>query len=315
MERGDTMADNKNITFKTTVISVVTVVDILVNSLVTIVIVRHPQLREDRSTLFMLSLTVSDLCNGFTTMPLSAFFCMNNTANVTFILKMHRFFSRLFVMVSLYSLCWVTLSKMVAILMPFRYEQLLSPRRCYVIISCVWLFGIILTAVGFRLDVKWNQTFCITTNSYYPHAPLSTKIGLSLGVAVPLIVTVYASGRILLVIVKTNLQITAQVNSIGGHTGVVLSSPTAITLQSIRAGRNILLICAATLVLTVPMIIFILVSMVLNIQMSESFQFTSVWIVMCNSSVNGILYMFLFRSVRRRMLRMVRDVCDSFCSS
>ena len=306
------MADT-NIPFKTSVISLVTVVDILVNSLVAIVIIRHPQLREDRSTLFMLSLTVSDLFNGFTTMPLSAYFCMSHTVNVGFILKMHRFFSRLYGMVSLYSLCWVTLSKMVAILMPFRYEQLLSTKRCYVIIVCLWIFGIVLTAIGFRLDVKWNQTFCITTNSYYPYAPLSTQIGLLLGIAVPLIITVYASGRILIVIVKTNLQITAQVNSIGGTVGVMLSGPTTVTLQSVRSGRNILLICAAALILTVPMVIFILFSLVLCIEMSESFQFLSVWSLICNSSVNGILYMCLFRSVRRKILHMFRDVCNSGC--
>ena len=308
------MADS-NIPFKASFISVVTIVDILVNILVTTVIIRHPQLREDRSTLFMLSLTVSDLCNGFTTMPLSAYFCMNNAGNVGFILKIHRFFIRLFGMVSLYSLCWVTLSKMVAILMPFRYEQLLSTKRCYVIIVCLWIFGIVLTAVGFRLDVKWNQTFCITTNSYYPYAPLSTQIGLLLGIAVPLTVTVYASGRILIVIVKTNLQITAQVNSIGGTVGVVLSGPTTVTLQSIRSGRNILLICAAALVLTLPMIIFIVFSLVLSVEMSESFQFVSVWSLMCNSPVNGILYMCLFRSVRMKILRTFRDVCNSVCSA
>ena len=306
------MADS-NIPFKASFISVVTVVDILVNILVTTVIIRHPQLREDRSTLFMLSLTVSDLCNGFTTMPLSAYFCMNNTVDVGSILKIHRFFIRLFAMVSLYSLCWVTLTKMVAILMPFRYEQLLSTKRCYVIIVCLWIFGIVLTAVGFRLDVKWNQTFCITANSYYPYAPLSTQIGLLLGIAVPLTVTVYASGRILIVIVKTNLQITAQVNSIGGTVGVVLSGPTTVTLQSIRSGRNILLICAAELVLTLPMIILIVFSLVLSVEMSESFQFVSVWSVMCNSPVNGILYMCLFRSVRMKILHMFRDVCNSVC--
>ncbi len=46
-------------------ISGVTIVDMLVNNLVTVVIVRHPQLRDDRSTLFMLSLTCLSWAIGY----------------------------------------------------------------------------------------------------------------------------------------------------------------------------------------------------------------------------------------------------------
>ena len=46
---------------KTVVISAVIVLNITLSVLVIAVIVRHPQLREDATTLFMLSLTLSDL--------------------------------------------------------------------------------------------------------------------------------------------------------------------------------------------------------------------------------------------------------------
>ncbi len=169
-----------------------------------------------------------------------------------------------------------------------------------------------ITSIGIRLDVEWNQPYCITTNAYYPRKPLSTQIGLTLGVIVPLVVTLYASARILMVIVKTNRQIATQVSSISGIVNdAVLSNP-SITVQSLRSGRNILVICAVALIFTVPMFVFILFNMVLNIELPMTFQFASVWVVMCNSSANGILYLSLFRNVRKKLSQMfgeLRSLC------
>ena len=107
------------------------------------------------------------------------------------------------------------------------------------------------------------------------------------------IVIVYVSGWVLLVIVKTNLQITAQVNYIGTNAGVLLNSPTDISIQSIKSGRNILLICMVALLLAIPVSTVILVSLVLSIEMSGLFLFASAWSNVCNSSINGILYISL----------------------
>ena len=67
---------------KTVMISVVIITNITLNLLVIAVIVRYPQLREDRTALFMFSLTLSDLANGITAMPLSATLCYQATQNV-----------------------------------------------------------------------------------------------------------------------------------------------------------------------------------------------------------------------------------------
>ncbi len=79
---------------KTSFIGLVTAAVVVVNTLVIIVIVKYPQLRDDRSTLFIFSLTISDLANGITAMPMSAYLCYNETVNGWFILKTHRFFIR-----------------------------------------------------------------------------------------------------------------------------------------------------------------------------------------------------------------------------
>ena len=68
--------------FKLLVISGVMAMNITLNGLVIAVIAKYPQLREDRTTLFIVSLTLSDLANGCTAMPISAAVCSNATPNV-----------------------------------------------------------------------------------------------------------------------------------------------------------------------------------------------------------------------------------------
>ena len=77
-------------------------------------------------------------------------------------------------------------------------------------------------------------------------------IGLTFGLAVPIVVIVYATARIFCVIVRTHRSITSHVSSIGGDAVPVVHMP-ALTLKSIRSGKNILLMCLAYLILTIPM--------------------------------------------------------------
>ena len=109
------------------------------NVTVIAVLYRYHRLREDRTTMFILSRTLSDLVNGCIVMPISAALCSIFTLTVrdihTFLPKIHAMCSVWFVVTSLHSLCWVTVYKMVAITRPFRCEQILSRNRCYVVRS------------------------------------------------------------------------------------------------------------------------------------------------------------------------------------
>ena len=133
---------------KPVIISAVIILNIAFNSLVIAVIVRYPQLREDLTTLFMFSLSLSDLANGCTVMPISAAVCSKATTNVRNVLQylphIQAMCSSWFVVNSMHSLCWVTVCKMVAITKPLHYEQTLTQARCYIIIAGIWLFGAII---------------------------------------------------------------------------------------------------------------------------------------------------------------------------
>ena len=147
---------------KPLVTSATIVKNIILNVLLNAVITKYPQLREDRTTLFIFSLTLSDLANGCTTMPISAAVCSKATPNVRnmlpYVPRVLQVCSVWFNYTSVHSLCWVTVCKMIAITTPLRYKQLLTRNRCYLIIACIWLasriFAISLAHLVTTLDLN-----------------------------------------------------------------------------------------------------------------------------------------------------------------
>ena len=296
---------------KPVMISAVIITNVILNSLVIAVIARYPQLREDRTTLFVFSLTLSDLAVGCTVMPISAAVCSNATPDVRnmthYLSAIQRFCFIWFSFNSAYSLCWLTVSKMIALLHPFRHEQLFSHRRCYVIIGCVWLTGVLIAAAGNQTFLPWNLVTCIYDASATSGKSVITTI-TALLIALPLMVIVYATARIFCVVVRAHLQITAQVNSIGGQVGVI-GNYASLTMQSIRSGRNVLFVCLGVLVLTMPSLIVFLARS--KIHVSSSYLFAAIWMTLSNSFVNSLLYLILFRGVRKKTATLFRELYQS----
>ena len=297
---------------KPAVISTVIVTNILLNSLVIAVIARYPQLREDRSALFVFSLTVSDIAVGCTSMPISAAVCSRATPavrNLTLYLpKIQHFCSVWFSFCSVHSLCWVTLCKMVAITKPFRYEQLLTTNRCYGIIVCIWLTGAVVATAGSHHVMKWNLSTCLYNVPAASSISLITIATFFLGIVGPFTAIAYATTRILCAIVRTHIQNTAQVMSIGGQNADAGTS-SSLTLRAMRSGKNILLLCLALLILSVPLIIYVIAVMIgRERDLPSSFQFIATWTAMSNSAANSLFYLVLFKSVRKRMATMLSEL-------
>ena len=107
---------------RTVALSLLIITNITLNVLLIVVFARYPQLREDRTAVFMFSMALSDLANGFTTMPISATLCSRVTPNVRsmtdYLPQIHAAFSAWFNVNSMHSLCWMTVYKMVAITKP-----------------------------------------------------------------------------------------------------------------------------------------------------------------------------------------------------
>ena len=298
---------------KAVVISAVVVLNIIMNGLVIALVARYPALRQDRMALFIFSLCLSDLASGCTAMPISAAVCSSATPSVRLspglLPKIQMFCLWWFGFNSLYSLSWVAVSKLIAITMPLRSEQLLTRRRCYGIIAFNWIAGAVLAASKTSYYGAWNTSICIA------RSPVNNKLASMLilstyivTVVVPDVVLIVATIMTLVAVLRAHRQICAQVQSIGG-VGAHLN-PGHVTVQTIRSARNILVICFMSMVLTFPLMAFAISRHAIdnNSISIDMFGFCAAWLYNSNSFMNSFLYLVLYRSVRGKLMEMFANI-------
>ena len=298
---------------KPAIIVAITVLNLALNSLVIAVIVKHPQLREDRTTLFMLSLALSDLANGCTTMPISAVVCSETSQTVrnelTYLPRIQAFCSTWFIIVSTNSLCWVTICKMVAIAKPFRMELFLTRRRCYLIITGIWITAAV---VGIAFCIRqslWNLENCFYDIRSTPTLPADTIAiiicGVAIGLLVPQAVIAYSTVKIFIVILRTRRQIATLTSSTHGRIATLTNIPT-LTIKSTRSARNVLIICMAYFILTIPAAVYTTALILRKESLLPAFlHFFSTWLLFSNTFVNSLIYLVLYRCVRQKAVEIL----------
>ena len=302
--------------FKPIVISIMIVLNITLNGLTIAVIARYPQLRDDRTTLFMFSLTLSDLANGCTAMPISAALCSSATPSVrheTNVLpRIESFASVWFSVTSMHSLCWLTLCKMVAITNPLRYEEILTRNRCYFIICGLWLTGALSGGTIAYYVESWRFDTCAYNVTISKGNVGLLSVVFIIALLCPVVCLVYSTTRIFRAILRTHRQIAAQEISIGGESNHVATNP-SLTLKSVRSGRNVLIVCSTLVVLTGPFIFQSVVKLMdLKDVLPSWYKFGATWVYLSNTFVNSFVYIIVFRSVRGKTAELLRSMCR-FC--
>ena len=310
-ELHDMMNMNEYSYIKTPVICVIIILNVIMNSLVIAVIARYPQLREDRTTLFMFSLSVSDLAAGCTFMPISAALCSRATPEVADMVgllpKMHAFMMSWLGFNSMYSLCWLTISKAIVILNPFKVERYLTHKRCYFIIAMTWIIGCVLALGNFTMDIPWNTVRCTYGRTDEHSIKVGYLVHFVMGVALPVSVLVYGTLRIFLVVMRTHRQILALENSVAvgensiGNTGFV-------TFHAIRSSRNVVVICVVSLILDTPLLVFAVLDTLTGTHVPHVFSFVSAWLFQSNTFMNSLLYLVLFKCVQKKVVHMCRAI-------
>ena len=299
---------------KPVIISVIIALNIVMNSLVIAIIAKYPALRQDCTTLFMCSLSVSDLASGCTTMPVSAAFCSRATPtawlSTRYLSEVQMFCQWWFGFNSTYSLSWVALSKLITITKPLRHEQILTRKRCYFIIMLNWVVGAALAASKFRIYAQWDPARCVfilmANNVFESALLLSAYIVAGVVPVVALIVTTF---MMLVVVFRAHKQIFAQVQSIGGDRAAV--STGLITMQAIWSAKNMIIICLVSVALIVPMFA---VSVFLHAIKGRKhldnglFSFGAIWLYNINSFMNSFLYIVLYRLMRKKIMHMFHDM-------
>ena len=103
--------------------------------------------------------------------------------------------------------------------------------------------------------------------------------------------------------------------SLGGESNSVGSIP-SLTLKTVRSGRNVLIICLAFAVLTIPLIIFSAMSLMgMRYLFPLWFNFFVIWTFTSNTFVNSLIYIFVFRGVRDKTAKMFRAILELYTRS
>ena len=257
----------------------------------------------------MFSLSVSDLASGCISMPISAAVYSNAIPTVRhmtrYLPEVQLFFMGCFAFNSLHSLCWITVCKMVDLLNPLRYEQLLTSKRCYGIVVFNWVFVAALAATKFNMGASWKMKSC--TYALTESSAISVLSILVNGVTIfiPGVVLVYATVRIVVVVVRTHRAISAQVHDIEGGAG----NAALVTLKAIRSAKNVLIICFVSVLLMVPILGAASWHRLLSDRRLEAeFAFSAMWLFNCTSFMNSFLYLMLFGTVRNKTKCMLTTV-------
>ena len=120
---------------------------------------------------------------------------------------------------------------------------------------------------------------------------------------------VYSTTRKFRAILRAHRQITAQVVSIGGVNDNVAPIE-SLTMKSIRSGRNVLMVCLALVVLTIPYFIQATVSLLgPKYGLPSWYRFGATWMCVSNTFINSLIYLVVFRSVRDKTVEMFRAMC------
>ena len=304
---------------KPMIITAVIVLNVILNSIVIAVIARYPQLREDRTTLFMFSLILSDLANACTAMPIGAVLCSSampeKLKGNIFLPKMNALCSVWFTVTSMHSVCGVTICKMVAITNPLRCEQVITRNRCYITICGIWFIGALMGAIMAYYAVSWDGTACMYTATNLKINIAFVFVILAVTILCPFVGQIYSTARIVSAILRTHRQIAAQVLSLGSERNSVASVP-SLTLKTVRSGRNVLIICLAFVVLTIPLIIYAAMALMgMRYLFPLWFNFFVIWTFTSNTFVNSLIYIFVFRSVRNKTAKMFGAICEVYTRS
>ena len=294
------------------VISAVILFNVVINVLVIVVIAKYPELREDRTTLLMFSLSVSDLAAGCTTMPISAVLCAGRipTTHLKQVQQVQMFCRWLFGFNSLHSLCWITVCKMITLLKPLRHEKLLTRNRYYGIIIFNWVVGVAIAAKMSRLGMVWSSDICIyfARATYNVSGPILLIYAVT--VIIPGVVLVYATARIFVVVARAHAAINRQVHALNA-VGLNTASAGLVTLNAIRSARNVLVICIVSVLLTLPMSAMLIIRR--RYPLSAEVTFGAVWLFFGTTFLNSLLYITLYRSMRKKTKQLLTAVYTFLC--
>ena len=156
--------------------------------------------------------------------------------------------------------------------------------------------------------MTWSDGTCAynfpinsTVTIYYQVVSLFTLV-------VPRLILICGTVRIIIVVMRTHRQIAAQAHSVADDVTASTSGPATITANTLRSSINIIVICVVSIMLTTPIVIYVIYFTITYSQPSALYGFAVIWMFQLNTVANSVLYLIIFRSVRMKTAAMLRDM-------
>ena len=292
-------------------ITISAVTNIAINSLLIVVITRTPTLRDDRTTLFILSLVSSDLAFGVCVMASSAIISSSPDIRVDNFVAVFVVVGAWLNVTSLYNLCYVSVCKMVAVVYPLRYLTVVTERRCYVIIVFTWVVCLILAIPLSSIDMTWDSNICFIRRKNVTSTDPDYVVAMETIVSVlPMATMIYANVRMFCVVVRVTHKVSSeQARFSTGSSSLALQQHTlaSVMFRSVRSSRNIIVICLAYIVVVVIAIAYESIVFANQKLDSPNFRFVILWLFFNNTSFSSMLYILLHRSVRKAIKKQFSE--------
>ena len=296
---------------KVITITISAVTNIALNSLLIVVITRTPTLRDDRTTLFVLSLVSSDLAFGVCVMGSSAIVSSRPDIRVDNFAAVFAVVGAWLNVTSLYNLCCVSVCKMVAVVYPLRYLTVVTERRCYVIIVFNWVVCLIIAIPLFSIDMTWDSDVCFVKRKNITSTDPDYVVAMEMIASVlPMAVMIYANVRMFCVVVRVTHKVSSELAQFStGSCSLALQQHTlaSVMFRSVRSSRNIIVICLAYIVVVIIAIAYESIVFANQKLDSPNFRFVILWLFFNNTSFSSMLYIILHRSVRKAIQKQFSE--------
>ena len=241
------------------------------------------------------TLAVSDLCVGIIGLPLPIIFILSALFEIWYLCRIAKIllyvFNTIFSCVSLLTLTAISVDRLLALLLRFRYRQVVTVKRIRVIIVLFWLITSVAGVLTHVLDM----------NSYFLIFGVCT-INL-----LPLLISTYSYSRIFLT-VRCQRQIQLQSTSHG-----ITANPGLNMARYKKTVYSALWIHLTLVACYFPSAVVMVLTAVRGITSSLLLaQGWAFFLVFFNSSLNPVLFCWKIREVRKAVKEIIRHLSAYF---
>lgn len=236
---------------------------------------------------FVLSLTVADMLIGLTMTPL--YICYAVAYEPPWLAKLEGFLWIVTVTATTHSLSAVSIDRLIAVVYPLRYHQIITEKRCRVVIAFIWFGSVIFGSPRLILDdfEKLEKLW------------IACSVAT---VAIPLLIMSFSYGRIFAIVRKQSSYMKNNPNASSESLG---NKKAAVTIG--------IIVCLFVVTFIPSVVVYFM--LLFEDNLCKEYQLNDVWLWVAivsfsHSSFNPWVYGFRYRELRKDFKALFPKNCN-----